>query len=71
MRGIENQMLNGKKVGGMEFDNGSSVEFLNLGEETVSSLTEKLNVALRENEELRAKVRNLESQVDTQETDAP
>jgi hypothetical protein len=60
-------MLKGKQTGEMKLDNGSAAVFLSLGEETVSSLTEKLKVALGENERLKTALRKSEERVETLE----
>jgi hypothetical protein len=57
-------MFNGKKVGGMDLDNGSSIELINLSGETVSSLTEKLRNALEEIERLKTHIQTLEQERD-------
>lgn len=56
-------MLKGKKVAEMQFANGNSVEFLNMGaqEETVESLHEKLRAEI---ELLKTELRALEERVE-------
>jgi hypothetical protein len=56
--------LKGKEVGRMDFANGSSVQFLNLGEETISSLSDKLQAALEQIQNFKAELRAIEERVE-------
>lgn len=56
-------MLKGKKIGGIEFANGNSVEFINMGQDTVSNLSAKLQAALEDIENLKTALHDLEARI--------